>query len=211
MSQLLRPGVAMQPSAASAAFGNRLVARRSTAASVAAMKNVMDDKVPLPRYAEVQWGEQKTLIASTDVRSGSEVYSVPRLPMFLRPEPDRHSVQTGSFEHLDFARALPAASLTHHECDPNGDLEIRADAAVFVARHDIAAGEILSFDYNTTEWEMSSPFECRCGSDTCVGTVAGFKLLPLARRAAIAPRCSPAVRELAVQEGLWPLHSVDAS
>ena len=163
-----------------------------------------------PRYMEQQWGEQRTLVAADAARAGSEIYRVPRRPEFVRAAPDMHTLQVSTDEHLDFAAALPAASLTHHDCDPNGDLHVTSDAVVFTARRDIAPGEILSFDYNTTEWRMAAPFACRCGSAGCVGTVGGFELLPLERRAAIAPRCSPVVRELAIEHGLWPLH-IDAA
>jgi hypothetical protein len=159
---------------------------------------------------EQQWGEQRTLVAADAARAGSEIYRVPRRPEFVRAAPDMHTLQVSTDEHLDFAAALPAASLTHHDCDPNGDLHVTSDAVVFTARRDIAPGEILSFDYNTTEWRMAAPFACRCGSAGCVGTVGGFELLPLERRAAIAPRCSPVVRELAIEHGLWPLH-IDAT
>ena len=173
----------------------------------AAVGSAATGQVPPPLYMEQQWGEQQTLVAAAPVAAGTEVYRVPRRPEFILRVPDMHSVQISSDEHLDFAKALPAASRTHHACDPNGDLTATPDAVVFVARRDIAQGEFLSFDYNTTEWSMAAPFECRCGSEACVGIVGGFKLLPLERRAAIAPRCSGVVRELATKHGLWPVAS----
>ena len=42
-----------------------------------------------------------------------------------------------------------------------------------VARRDIAAGEVLSFDYNCTEWEMANPFV----DDKTGKTVGGCKRL----------------------------------
>lgn len=44
----------------------------------------------------------------------------------------------------------------------------------FVAKRDIARGEQLRFDYETTEWALRAPFDCACGSADCRGTVAGF-------------------------------------
>lgn len=164
-----------------------------------------EDAEPSPLYKVQRWGDQRTLVATAPVDSGTEVYRVPRLPEFILRHPGTHSVQVSSEEHLNFASALPAASLTHHECEPNGDLIVTADAVVFVARRDIATGEFLSFDYNTTEYFMATPFECRCGSGVCVGTVGGFKLLSPEHRAKILPRCSWAVLELASQEGLCNL------
>jgi hypothetical protein len=163
------------------------------------------DAEPAPLYEVQRWGDQRTLVAAAPVESGTEVYRVPRLLDFVLRHPDTHSVQISSEEHLDFANALPAASLTHHECEPNGDLIVTADAVVFVARRDIATGEFLSFDYNTTEYFMATPFECKCGSEVCVGTVGGFRLLSPEQRAKILPRCSSAVLELASQEDLCNL------
>ena len=170
----------------------------------AEMKAAGSARVVSPLYTEQKWGEQRTLVAAVPLAAGTEVYRVPRRPEFVRSVPDMHTLQVSAREHLDFAQALPPASLTHHECDPNGDLTITSDAVVFVARRAIQPGEFLSFDYNTTEWLMVAPFECQCGSDACVGTVGGFKVLPSERRAAIAPRCSAVVRELASLEGMWP-------
>jgi hypothetical protein len=160
------------------------------------------DAEPAPLYEVQRWGDQRTLVATAPVDSGTEVYRVPRLPDFVLRHPNTHSVQVSSEEHLDFANALPAAALTHHECEPNGDLIVTADAVEFVARRDIATGEFLSFDYNTTEYFMATPFECKCGSEVCLGTVGGFKLLSPEHRAKILPRCSSTVLELASQEGL---------
>ena len=74
------------------------------------------------RYAERAWGAERTLVAVGAREAGDVLYTVPRLPQFVRAEPDMHTLQVGQAEHLDFAQALPAASLTHHECDPNGNL-----------------------------------------------------------------------------------------
>ena len=185
-------------------YRGSIPANAAVAGAALGMKAAGSGRAAPPLYQEQKWGEQRTLVAAAPVAAGTEVYRVPRRPGFIRSVPDMHTLQVSSDEHLDFAQALPAASLTHHECDPNGDLSITSDAVVFVARRAINPGEFLSFDYNTTEWLMVAPFECQCGSDTCVGTVGGFKLLPPERRAAIAPRCSAVVRELAILEGLWP-------
>ena len=193
------------------------------------------------RYAERVWGAERTLIAVGESAPGDALYTVPRLQQFIREEPDMHTLQVGRAEHLDFAQALPAASLTHHQCDPNGNLmcvppvatarsllrprflchffrlcsslidgppavrlirSVDDDGVTFVARRHIADGEILSFDYNTCDWLLASPFECQCGSDACVGSVRGYSTLSAGRRAELAPRISPVIRALAEQAGL---------
>lgn len=36
-----------------------------------------------------------------------------------------------------------------------------------MARRDIAAGELISFDYLSTETEIAEPFDCHCGAPGC--------------------------------------------
>ena len=74
------------------------------------------------RCAERAWGSERTLVAVGRCAPGEVVYNVPRTPEFTVAEPNMHSLQVGPGQHLDFGKALPAASLTHHSCDPNGDL-----------------------------------------------------------------------------------------
>jgi SET domain-containing protein len=71
----------------------------------------------------------------------------------------------------------------NHACDPNCEAD-ETDGRVFIkALRPIAPGEELFYDYRLSIDERMTPtlkkrFECRCGADTCRGTL----LLP--RRAA---------------------------
>jgi len=60
-----------------------------------------------------------------------------------------------------------------HSCDPNMDCDMRT--LTFTARRDIAAGEMLTMDYETTEDELFRPFFCGCGAATCRGWIRGRK------------------------------------
>jgi hypothetical protein len=44
----------------------------------------------------------------------------------------------------------------------------------------------VTFDYNTTESSMASPFDCHCGSALCVGLVRGADHLTPPQRARLA-------------------------
>jgi hypothetical protein len=111
---------------------------------------------------------------------GDEVF---RLTGSVGPGPSRYSIQIGVDRHLepyDGGNGAPASRSTswkylNHSCDPN--LQVDPSATRFLARHDIAADDELSFNYLTTEWEMATPFDCRCGSVHCFGHIAGFKHL----------------------------------
>jgi len=47
----------------------------------------------------------------------------------------------------------------------------------FRALQDIAPGDELTFFYPSTEWSMSQPFECRCGTKLCLTYVEGASKL----------------------------------
>ena len=38
-------------------------------------------------------------------------------------------------------------------------------------------GELLTFFYPSSEWDMSQPFKCLCDSESCLGYIAGAKQL----------------------------------
>ncbi len=57
----------------------------------------------------------------------------------------------------------------NHACDPTAWL----DGLDLVARRPLAAGEEITVDYATFYGEAMPAFACRCGADTCRGTVRG--------------------------------------
>lgn len=65
----------------------------------------------------------------------------------------------------------------NHSCDPSTILDTTR-MLVFAAR-DLAPDDELTFFYPSTEWEMSSPFICLCGTAKCIHVVAGARFLPL--------------------------------
>ena len=88
-----------------------------------------------------------------------------------------HSVQIGWNEHV--VMDLPAV-LINHSCDANVGMRNnhngKNDVIInFCAIRPIQKGEELTWDYETAEWELSAPFPCSCGSDSCRGTIRGYK------------------------------------
>lgn len=100
----------------------------------------------------------------------------------LVPAPDRHTLQVAESEHLaavgEPGREPPAWRFLNHACDPSAYLDGRR----LTAARDIAAGDEVTFDYDTTEWDMASPFVCACGAPTCRGTIRGYRHLAPAQR-----------------------------
>lgn len=63
----------------------------------------------------------------------------------------------------------------NHSCRPN--LAIDADARTVTACRAILPGDMLTFFYPSTEWNMARPFSCQCGEPECVGYIAGARYL----------------------------------
>ncbi|MBX9691479.1 MAG: SET domain-containing protein [Cyanobacteria bacterium] len=89
---------------------------------------------------------------------------------------------------------------TNHSCDPNGYAYFNAGKTFFVATRDIEPGEELTFNYNTTEWDMFEQeevmkercvFQCFCGAKLCAGMIMGYKYLSLEQRLKWQPYLSP--------------------
>jgi cyanophycin synthetase len=110
--------------------------------------------------------------------------SVPRGKLLLRtwgekvPERSRHSIQVDSDTHL----LVPSPLLfLNHSCEPNCGLLIRSgvEEIELHALRRLEAGEELTLDYETFEWEihfMTGP--CLCESPGCRGSIRGYKHLP---------------------------------
>jgi hypothetical protein len=107
-----------------------------------------------------------------------------RLEGMISDCPTRYSVQIGIEQHLDCEPheggniENRAFRFTDHSCDPN----MRFRKGAFFAIKNIRVGDKLTFDYETTEWEMFLPFECQCGASTCRDYIRGFKFLSIRQR-----------------------------
>ncbi|MEH2149183.1 SET domain-containing protein-lysine N-methyltransferase [Nostoc sp.] len=64
----------------------------------------------------------------------------------------------------------------NHSCNPNtGVRNNQFGGYDFVALSNIEAGEEITWDYETTEYEPIAVFPCLCGSLSCRGNILGFK------------------------------------
>ena len=59
----------------------------------------------------------------------------------------------------------------NHSCEPNFFFD--TTTMKVIALQDIGAGEELGFFYPSTEWDMQQPFQCFCGTPSCIGEVKG--------------------------------------
>lgn len=120
--------------------------------------------------------QQRRLVATQSFSAGATLL---RLEGRDIAAPTRYSIQVGAAMHLDPFDLFDDAArvqwrgwmFLNHHCEPNAELRDRT----LVALRTIDAGEGVTFDYNTTEWDMAEPFACHCGSARCVGVVRGGK------------------------------------
>ena len=95
--------------------------------------------------------------------------------------PSRFSIQLDHETHLiphsigvdANGIALTPWIYTNHSCSPNSSVRGRE----LVAICPITSGDEITFDYETTEWDMAEPFHCLCGSPDCRKVIKGFKHL----------------------------------
>jgi len=83
----------------------------------------------------------------------------------------------------------------NHSCDPTTRLYLkRCD---FYALRDLQIGEEITWNYHTTEYDLVTEeidFDCKCGSDKCVGRVKGFKYLSKKQQEELWPYLSTYLR-----------------
>jgi hypothetical protein len=130
---------------------------------------------------------ERRLVTTTAIPEGTVLF---RIEGYETRTPTKYSLQVGKDLHLDQRGARDATDRVrrfywrymNHGCEPTTFIRDRE----VIARRDITALEGVTFDYNTTEYDMAEPFPCRCGAPSCVGTVRGAKHLTPAQRARVA-------------------------
>ena len=89
--------------------------------------------------------------------------------------PDCFTLQISEDQHIylnpDFLQ------YTNHSCTPN--VLFNTATMELECIQNIKIGDELCFFYPATEWSMSSPFICNCGSAVCIGQVQGAINTPL--------------------------------
>jgi hypothetical protein len=141
------------------------------------------------------------LVAIRPIQEGERLF---RMEGDRVSRPSRYSVQIGEELHMDLGPGYSSEEMLdryfwrfmNHGCDPN--MLIAGEDVL--ALHDIEPGETLTFNYNTTEWNMAEPFRCRCGSPQCLGTIRGYKHLTAAQREELFPPAAPHLLRRAAME-----------
>lgn len=133
------------------------------------------------RVAIAMRSGQHAVVANADIERGETVLAVTGEEVAL---PTRYTLQIGLDVHIEAQQdgdgpdGFPVWRFMNHGCQPNIVLRGRK----FVAVRAIRAGEEVTFDYDSTEWDMASPFRCHCNSSGCRGIVRGYRHLTAAMR-----------------------------
>ncbi|ORC92000.1 uncharacterized protein TM35_000042140 [Trypanosoma theileri] len=139
----------------------------------------------------------QTAYALKDIPQGEKLFHLTGLVV---PFPTMYTICVGDDKHLLFGDA--AECIAHH-CEPNVQVIVHEedDSLEFVTFKPIAAGEMVTFNYCSTEWTMNTPFVCLCASEHCSHTIRGFSHLSKADRQRLWPITSTVVRRYASREG----------
>jgi hypothetical protein len=105
----------------------------------------------------------QALYASRDYQPGEVVFGFEDLEW--RARRDQHTVEHPDGRHFFH----PVLANTAHACEPNSRIDF--EELAMVAVRPIAAGEAVTFDYETTERWFTHPFWCLCGSRRCRGRI----------------------------------------
>ncbi|MCP4405723.1 MAG: SET domain-containing protein [bacterium] len=108
-------------------------------------------------------------------------------------DPTGTSMQIDNGVHQEATDSDALENSLNHSCKPNGYIEFRD--LTYRALHPIARGEELTFNYNTTEWDMVKGFQCQCGHNGCYGHIMGFKYLTCKQQKEIEPWLSSFLKE----------------
>ncbi|MCJ1391632.1 hypothetical protein MMC18_004497 [Xylographa bjoerkii] len=82
------------------------------------------------------------------------------------------SVQASRTLHIELNSNL---LYIDHSCAPSLDFDMERFEVRVARDRPLRKGDKLTFFYPSTEWTMAQPFECRCGSEACLGTIKGAR------------------------------------
>jgi len=123
---------------------------------------------------------QKGLFAIADVRK-NEVLITYDGPII--DHATRYSIQIDDHKHIEGTEESNA--FLNHSCAPNAYVDW--SGVSLRALRDLQAGEEITCNYLTTDYELHEKFLCTCGSPSCYGEIKGFKYLTRRQQLGLEP------------------------
>ena len=139
----------------------------------------------------------KALVAASHIKAGDSILV---LTGDIQREPTVYSIQISENEHVNTVGDLRFAN---HQCrSPNAAFDFNSVPWILKAVRNIEPKEPISFDYETTEYKISSPFDCKCDSENCRGKALGFYYLSEYEKKDMITKglCSPALKKAYLNE-----------
>lgn len=135
------------------------------------------------------------VIASRQVRRGAVIF---KMRGRLTDRPSKYSIQLSEHQHLEPHSHDPRdvnslIRFFNHSCSPSAYVSVEDLTAR--ALYDLEPGEEVTYNYNTTEFEISSPFQCHCQAENCLSDIRGFRRLSREQQMALWPYLAPYLRE----------------
>ena len=115
--------------------------------------------------------------------------TVVELPPVFDNTAGRHTIQVAERRHQAFTRNVD--DFVNHSCAPT--CRVDAVALQMVALVPLEVGQELTFNYLTTEWDMTDPFVCSCDGERRL--IRGFGHLTPEQQTSLASLLTPWLQE----------------
>jgi SET domain len=149
---------------------------------------IVEERVGVSAMAVVRADGEYRLVANRRISKGELLFTIEGE---LTTAPTRYTVQVGRDTHVDVPAEYGFEEILdrfywrfmNHSCDPT--VFVRGRAVISLKPVDF--GQDITFNYNTTEFDMAEPFSCRCGNDSCTGSVRGYRHVSAEERRRLRP------------------------
>jgi hypothetical protein len=111
---------------------------------------------------------QKCIYTVTDIKTDTVLFSLKELPI-LNTNNQYAITKIRNKEYYDTTNY--AIKYINHSCEPTVVIDLINEC--IKTKRDVRKGEMITFDYLTTEYDMAVPFNCVCGSQKCHGRING--------------------------------------
>jgi len=156
------------------------------------MRGEVSDNACQPGVGVVRVHGEYRLLSVAHFRPGEFLFEIAGE---ITRTPTRYTVQIDRNAHIDLNDSHNLEEILdryywrfmNHSCEPNTVIRGRN----VVALRPIHPWEEITFNYNTTEYQMAEPFQCRCESHGCEETIRGFAYLSAAEQERLRPLLAP--------------------
>ena len=113
----------------------------------------------------------KSIYATRDLKPFSTLIKFESQKVLTAPS--QFTVQVSETQHVQLKPDY--LQYMNHSCAPN--IFFDTERMVLTTLKHIQSGEQIAFFYPSTEWKMTEPFDCNCGSDNCLQHIGGAAYL----------------------------------